>query len=109
MRRRLTAQQIEEAQQLRKKYGYSKRELARHFEVGSTTIWENIFKTRKVVRVVLTRVCIPCERCEICLTREVKNNFIPMNYQVGNLCIICYLRKEKLSFRETFKDLVYLE
>lgn len=107
MQRRLTAEQIEEAIKLRKKYGYSKRELARHFEVGSTTIWENIFsKNRRIKKIVITRICIPCEKCEICLTREVNDRYIPLNYQIGNLCVVCYLRENKLSFRETFKEFI---
>jgi hypothetical protein len=94
---------------LRNKFGYTKRELAKHFEVGATTIWENIFRKYRPMRIVIQRVCIPCEKCEICLTKEVNGSFIPLNYQVGKLCVVCYLRSIGLTFRETFKEIVEID
>jgi len=38
----LTPQQIQEAKELRKE-GYTKVRLAIHFNVGATTIWENVY------------------------------------------------------------------
>lgn len=39
----LTDEQIQEAQQLRLS-GFTKRRLAKHFDVSETTIWDNVFK-----------------------------------------------------------------
>jgi len=105
----LSIKQIEEAQKLRIKFGYTKRELAIHFEVGATTIWDNVFRNKKRGRNFVERVCKPCIKCEICLTKEVSGSFIPMNYQIGEMCIICHLRSHKLNFKETFKDVLDME
>lgn len=40
----LTPEEIEEAKKLKEQEAYSKRKLARRFEVGETTIWENIYR-----------------------------------------------------------------
>jgi len=42
----LTQEEIAHAKALKEK-GMSKRQLARYFEVGSTTIWDNVFGQRK--------------------------------------------------------------
>ena len=42
----LTPEEIAEAKALKER-GMSKRQLARHFEVGSTTIWDHVFGQRK--------------------------------------------------------------
>ncbi len=42
----LSPEEIAEAKALKEK-GMTKRQLARYFEVGSTTIWDNVFGTRK--------------------------------------------------------------
>lgn len=55
MRRKvLTYREIREAREL-KKVGYSKRELARIFEVGDTTIHNHVFKERRP----FTRIYLP--------------------------------------------------
>ena len=49
MSRILTIEQIKEAKQLRKQ-GHTKRQLARLFEVAETTIWDNVFRSGKVIK-----------------------------------------------------------
>jgi hypothetical protein len=111
----LTPEQIEEAKRL-KDQGYSKRKLAKIFEVGITTIYENCFATerrdrREYLKVYFKnhpqkkRVCIPCPVCEICLTKDITGPSIPNGYQVGDVCIACYLRRRGL----TFGDLMEIE
>ena len=91
----LTDKQIEEGKQLRRE-GYSKADLAKLYGVGKTTIWENIFATQKRTRIYHKRAakkrqCIKCANCEICLTLDFEENNIPVNLQVGNTCLSCYL------------------
>lgn len=107
----LTAEDIQFAKQLRKE-GKSNREIARHFEVGKTTIWENVFSTKKRERTYRsifkkrgpdTRPC--CVRCEIRMTRDVRVHHpspvsiyqIPANFQMGDRCLGCYLLAKGLT------------
>jgi len=57
MSRLLTLSQIKEAKKLRRS-GYTKRQLAEMFEVGQTTIWENVFfDRRKQHRTITVKEC----------------------------------------------------
>lgn len=101
-KRILTNKQIQEGKELRKK-GLTKAQLAEHFGIGQTTVWENIFSTSPRVRIYHKRIlrkkiCVPCSRCEICMTQVIKDNYIPLNLQVGSECLNCYLRKMGLEF-----------
>ncbi len=110
----LTQEQIDEAKSLKEK-GYTNRQLARYFEVGKTTIWENILhpeRSRAVLRSlglakVYTyskrpkKVCHPCRTCEICLTRQLDDTkAIPQNFRVGDQCMVCYLRERGVNYLE---------
>lgn len=105
MRRKiLTKLEIREARELRKQ-GKTKRELAIIFGVGQTTIWDNIYRTRKPERIYVYKKTIkvkkiPCESCEILLTRDIKGRFIPHNYKIGNKCITCYLKEKGLKYSD---------
>ena len=46
MRRVLEPYQLQEARELKER-GYSKREIAKRYGVGGTTIWENVFATKQ--------------------------------------------------------------
>lgn len=52
----LTDEQILEAKTLREQLGYTKRQLAETFGVGSTTIWNNLYgRKRKTKKIYLYR------------------------------------------------------
>lgn len=54
--RLLTENQIQEARILRQKHGYTKKELAQHYNVAETTIWYLIYgRERKTNRVYKRR------------------------------------------------------
>lgn len=102
-KRVLTDEQVKEGKRLRKEKGLTKAQLAELFGVGKTTIWENIFSTEKRVRIqhkinYRRNVCIPCKTCEICMTQIIKDNHIPVNLQVGDVCLSCYLKKIDVTF-----------
>jgi hypothetical protein len=99
----LSFDQIREAKRLRKS-GKSKRELALYFNVGQTTIWDNVFnskprKKRIIIERYDSRPC--CERCGIKLTRKVEK-YIPINFKVGNLCISCFFEVNGLKLKDVF-------
>lgn len=106
MRRVLTQEQIEEAKKLRLS-GKTKRELAKIFDVGETTIWENVFSNKKRFRIFYYLKKQPdtrpqCSKCEIKLTRVLKYpSYIPLNYAIEDKCITCYLEE----IGKTYKDL----
>lgn len=106
----LTKEQIQEAKQL-KEQGLSKRKLAEVFEVGSTTIWENIFcdNYKRPKRITVTTTTISyrnkdniskCPICEKLLTKEVNSKTIPLNLQIMDRCITCYLRSIGLEYMD---------
>lgn len=105
MKRALTPEQIKTAKEL-KQDGYSKRNLARKFKVSPTTIWENVFAKTKRIRIYIrkehyTRSGAQCKRCEIFLTREIKTPLhIPLNYQILDRCIGCYLEERGLKYKD---------
>jgi len=105
MRKALTDEQLEIARSL-KAEGKTNREIAKLFEVGKTTIWENIYATKKRVRIFKVYIQKPpkehCRVCEIAITRELKGNYIPMNFKIGQTCISCYLE----SRGQSYKDLI---
>jgi Helix-turn-helix domain of resolvase len=115
MLRALTPQQIEYAKELHKK-GYTKKQLAILFEVGQTTIWENVYSQRRRIRnrrIYFRKyvqkpkpICIPCAKCEICLTDEFEDNLPPLNYRVGDICVVCYLREQERNYMDLLKDIV---
>ena len=103
----LTDEQISEGKELRQK-GYTKAQLAEMFGVGKTTIWENIFSTTPRVRIFHKRIlrrniCIPCPQCEICMTQIITNNVLPINLQIGEICLTCYLKNKGINFYEIYE------
>lgn len=107
MKKILTQTQIDEAIYLRQQ-GKTKRELALLYGVGKTTIWENIFSKVKRKRI---HIYIPkkpdtrktCPICEIKLTREIKYpQYIPLNYEVEDKCITCYLDEKGLKYKDLY-------
>lgn len=108
MQRVLTINQIKEAKQLRKQ-GYTKKKLAELYGIGETTIWENIFTNRKRVRVfIYSKKTKPirqvCENCEVYTTKQLNYKNVPINYQMGNKCLACYLERNGLKYKEVFKQ-----
>lgn len=105
MKKALSLEQIKQAKELRRE-GYSKRRLARMFSVSPTAIWDNVFAKTKRVRIYIrkehyTRTGAQCRRCEIFLTREIKTPWnIPLNYQILDKCIGCYLEERGLKYRD---------
>lgn len=102
MKKILSQEQIDEAKQLRKQ-GKTKRQLAILYEVGQTTIWENVFSNRKRVRIYKynNKPKVKkdfCARCELAITREIKESYIPFNFKIGDRCISCYLEERGFSF-----------
>lgn len=101
----LSNEQIEEAKSLREtdsRY-WTKRRLSLKYEVGQTTIWENVFSNRKRVRIYTynNQPKIPkefCTRCELVITRTIKGNFVPFNFKIGDKCISCYLEERGFTF-----------
>lgn len=104
MRKILTEDQIKEAKILHRD-GYSKRKLAKYFNVSPTTIWENVFTEKKRIRIYVWQPKLrsgqKCVKCEIYLTREVKYpHYIPMNYQITDKCVGCYLEEKGLRYKD---------
>lgn len=111
----LTPEQLHEAAFLRTNKGLSKRKLAKYFEdqgieVSATAIFENVLSSRekenmkRSLRVYIYKprtkqICIPCGNCEMCMTKEFEDHQIPVNYQIGNVCITCYMESVGLSYR----------
>lgn len=91
----LTQQQIDHAKKL-KEQGKTKRELASIFNVGATTIWENVFRQKVYYPSYQPR----CLECEIVLTREIPGTFIPLNFKIGKICIGCYLKQKGIKYIE---------
>jgi len=50
MYRKLSDEQIKEAKELRNK-GYTKNQLAEMYEVSPTTIWDNVFRKTKQIKI----------------------------------------------------------
>lgn len=104
----LTKDEIDEARRMKEDQGKSNREIARHFHVGKTTIWDNIFATERRIRVYEKKVIdnrTPCPRCGIKLTRDVKIFHprpmyiyqIPMGFRIGDICLGCFLASKGLT------------
>lgn len=97
----LTTEQIDRAKSLREG-GLTKRELATMFNVGQTTIWDNVFRIRKIR--LETEITAKCNRCEIRLKDEfelignVKR--IPHNYKLGDKCLDCVLEEKNLTWED---------
>lgn len=108
MKKILSPEQIEEAKQLRKQ-GKTKRQLALIYEVGETTIWENVFSNRKRVRIYRynNKPKTPkefCTRCELVITRDIKGSYVPFNFKIGDRCISCYLEERGFNFIDVSKQ-----
>lgn len=97
MRKVLTPEKLEHAKFL-KEQGKTKRELAFIFQVGETTIWENLY--RKKIYIDLSRPI--CSNCEIFLTKIINYHHIPINFQIGNKCITCFLEGIGLNYKDIF-------
>lgn len=111
----LTKEQIDHARTLKEK-GYSKREIARLFNVGETTIWENVFATKKRIRIYIKKereIKQQCALCEIRLKEEVEildNSYkIPHNFKLGDKCISCVLNERGLEWKamQNFNILIH--
>jgi hypothetical protein len=101
----LSKEQIEEAKFLREQ-GKTKRDLAIIFNVGPTTIWENVYAKEKIVRIRIKRPKIiyeHCKGCEVRLTRFIKDKSIPTNFQMGDHCLVCYLEQRGLRYVDLLK------
>lgn len=99
--RALTNEQIEEAKKL-KELGKTKRELAILFSVGSTTIWDHVYRIR------VTPLSGPkCVICEIVLRESVEISQgtakIPHNFKLGDKCIACILHDRGIKWEEMKK------
>ena len=112
----MTQALLKEAQNLRSK-GLSKRKIAHYFynaygiKIGDKTIWENVYSTREVenakrlLRVTVYKkrtknICNPCPFCSKCMITEIKDRLIPLNYQIADRCITCYLRTINLTYMD---------
>lgn len=106
MRKVLTPEQIEQAKHLRTALGYSKRRLAVYFSVGSTTIWKHVYSTRRHIRKKLSRMpqttCTRCSICEVCMHKELDSGTVPLNYQINDKCVLCYIRSCGLEYMDVF-------
>lgn len=91
----LTPEQIRHGILLRKQ-GKTKRELAVLFNVSSGTIWNNIFRKK----IIYPKNILRCSQCEIALTREIPNKYIPLNFKIGDKCIGCYLKEKGIKYIE---------
>lgn len=97
----LTREQIEEAKDLKEYHKKTKRELAIIYGVGATTIWENVFAKEKIVRVRIKREKIirqHCSNCEIAMSRLIKDKSIPLNFQMGDKCVVCYMEDRGMRY-----------
>lgn len=96
---------------------FSLRKIVKHYnsngvEVGLTAVYENLCKPPKRDRREYLKnyfrtaykkpVCNPCARCEICLTKELEDGYIPINYQVGEQCVTCYLRSRGFDYMNLY-------
>ncbi len=106
----LTSEDIDRAKQLRRD-GMSNRKIALFFGVGKTTIWENVFAESRRIKINRPQAKkVPdlrpsCLACEIRLTRNIQTYHdnpvsmyqIPANFQMGSLCLGCYLKSKGLT------------
>lgn len=115
----LTPELIAEARELRDTHHYSKRRIQRHLyevyglRVSDRTIYTSVYSpdTRVRNRTEYFReyfsrprkACVPCPSCEKCMTRELDRT-IPLNYQIEDRCITCYLRGIGLTFMDLLKQ-----
>lgn len=106
MRKVLTPEQIVKAKRLRDELGYSKRRLAVYFRVGSTTIWKHVYSTQRRMQKKMSRIpqatCTRCSVCEICMKKELDNGTVPLNYQIDDKCVLCYIRECGLEYMDVF-------
>jgi len=107
MRKVLTNEQILYAKEL-KESGYSMRKIGEILETPKSTIWENVYRKYKRIRIHIIPV-EQCCRCEIRLTTEidVRRRFIPMNYKINGMCLDCYLRQRGIHYRDVMAILDY--
>lgn len=99
-RKILSPDDIEEAKRLKNEEKMSNRRIADFFEVGKTTIWDNIYavnvKPRK--RKKYQRFD-KCEKCGILYNIKVQE----INKKLGNLCLGCviqYFKEQDLTSKE---------
>lgn len=98
----LSEEQIKQAKEL-KEQGKSKRQIAFILGVAQTTVWDNIFNTKKRVRVYKKYIKpevikVPCSRCEILMSKQIKGNFVPLNYRIGDICTKCYFEEIGIDY-----------
>lgn len=94
----LTKEQIEQAKRL-KEQGKTKRELALIFGVGSTTIWDNVYRAE-----FIPKTGERCVSCTIILEQSVtirdNQSSIPHNFKLGNKCIACILYDRNIKWED---------
>lgn len=107
MRRVLTSEQIQYAKEL-KEAGYSMRKIGEILSTPRSTIWENVFRKYKRIKIHI-RPTEQCARCEIRLTSEIdiKRRFVPMNYKINGICLDCYLRERGIHYGDVMVLLDY--
>ena len=107
MRRSLSSEQLQYAKSL-KEQGHSMREIGRELGIPRSTIWDNIFRTYKRIRIHI-RPAEQCSNCEIRLTSEIdiKRRFVPMNYKINGMCLDCYLRQRGIHYGDVMAILDY--
>jgi hypothetical protein len=105
----MTNELVEEAKTLRSN-GYSMRNIAREIGIPRSTVWDNVFRTKKSIKIHFTISNLDkCNVCEIYMTPEIniKNRFIPMNYKINNTCLACYLREKGVQYADVMSLLDY--
>jgi len=92
-RKILNEQEILEAHRLRNEERLSNRKIAEFFEVGKTTIWDNVYSTKPRLRKkVKYHKYTRCEHCGILNNPTV----IISNDKIGGLCLGCAINILKL-------------
>lgn len=91
----LTDDEIKEAKRLKEKENLSNREIAKIFEVGKTTIWDNIYKTKFRKREQKAyKKYQRCEKCGILHNADIQ----VINENIGNICLGCVINRLKDMF-----------
>jgi hypothetical protein len=91
-RKVLTEKDIAEAKKLKDEHKLSNRTIAQYFEVGKTTIWENVYATRKRIRIQSRRGKFQrCTTCGLLFSGKVEN----INNSLGGLCLGCCIKHFK--------------
>jgi uncharacterized paraquat-inducible protein A len=91
-RKVLSPDEIEQARQLKNVELLSNRKIALIFEVGKTTIWENVYATHRRIRTQSPRVkYIRCNKCGILYNVKIQDT----NVRIGCQCTGCLIKTLK--------------